>query len=734
MSGIFPQTMNTILRGYAAILFLDSRMAGACFLAASFFYPVIGAAGLLATLCSYAASSLLRFPSGNTPIYIYNSLLTGLSLGAFFEWNNSLATLIVISALLCTLVTLALQQAFSSLNRLPVLSLPFVLTTAMASYCAMLIPGIQRMHQFEIDISVTGYPWLDAFFGTIGAIFFTPHPLAGLLILVGLTLSSRFMAILALCGYITGTIGFQLLNIPVSPELMLWTGFNFILITIALAGFYTIPGTPAMVFAFIAALIATPLILIVQVPVLQWGLPIMISPFIFITLSALLILRQRDPETPPHLAPVPGIPELSYERLRLLGIRSGDPHSTPLQAPFFGAWNVYQGFNDRHTHQSTWRHALDFYILKKDRSFNDNGQELEDYYCFGLPIVAPASGKVVRIVEHLPDNAPGRVDTYNNWGNLVLMQLDCGRYLLLAHLKQHSIKVREGDLLRPGKLIARCGNSGRSTQPHLHVHVQIGPRLGDPTHPFHLNGVIQYVEQGDDEYRLVCTPETGDIIENGSANPSLCSSLHLPPGRILNYEILNQAGELIDHLRIGSELNLHGQSSLAGTGGARAFFEEINGLIKFSERSGSADKYLDAWLLANGLTPLSDKAVHWSDQPSLRLANPGILTRILLGLWYPLGTGLQSSYTRRWDDDSGWWVQSAEHRLPGPGPATVIRTESILHPDFGFAWFSLQSADDYFQARLIESGGRADEGIPEWRFELPEMEPYSPRSDTGRVA
>lgn len=713
------QSIDSILRGYAAILFLDSPWAGLAFMAATFTYPQIGLAGLLATGCSYIASLLLRFSDGNTAIYIYNSLLAGLSLGAFYEMNTYLFTMIVFTALICTLVTLALQNVFSLLRNLPVLSLPFVITATIATISTASVPGVSRALQFEVSASLTNIIWIDAFLGTLGAIFFTPHPAAGLLILCGILMCSRYMAVLAICGFVSGSIGFQLLNIDVSPELLMWTGFNFILITLALAGFYTIPGTPGLVFALVASVIATPLILAIQVPVLQWGWPVMISPFIFITLGALLILRHRISTSPPHLAPVPGVPEQNYERLRLSRVRHGHPNSTSLLPPFFGAWDVYQGFDDRHTHRQQWRYALDFYMRRDGQSFRNNGAELEDYYCYNLPVVSPASGTVVRVTEHLPDNTPGTVDTSNNWGNLVLIRLDNNLYVLLSHLKPHSIKVREGERVKPGTLLARCGNSGRSMQPHLHLQVQSAAALGSPTTPFHLCSILRHNETAGHQYHLVHVPITGETIQNAGHNALLSSSLHLPPGRILEYELFSLNNNSLGKLVLSAELTLNGEQLLRSNRGGEVVYLEQNGVLAVSDRRGKADPYLDGWLLANGLTPLSDSARHWEDQPSADLAPTGQLRRLLVRLLYPLGVGLSSTYSRHRDSENSLWIQNGSHNLP-LFSASATETRSVLHPDFGFAWFSVNSGQQGFYARLSRSAGIQDEGIPAWHFDVPD--------------
>jgi murein DD-endopeptidase MepM/ murein hydrolase activator NlpD len=92
---------------------------------------------------------------------------------------------------------------------------------------------------------------------------------------------------------------------------------------------------------------------------------------------------------------------------------------------------------------------------------------------------APADGVVVEAVDGIRDNRP-QVEVENRnapAGNHVLLDLGNGEYALLAHLRRGSVRVREGRRVRAGDLLGRCGNSGNSSEPHLHFHLQDGPRL-----------------------------------------------------------------------------------------------------------------------------------------------------------------------------------------------------------------------------------------------------------------
>ena len=93
------------------------------------------------------------------------------------------------------------------------------------------------------------------------------------------------------------------------------------------------------------------------------------------------------------------------------------------------------------------------------------------YVSYGTPITAPCPGSVISSSSDLPDMQVPVMDRENMLGNHVL--LDCGTYwLLLAHLRQGTVKVDRGDELEVGAPLGEIGNSGNSSEPHLHIHAQ----------------------------------------------------------------------------------------------------------------------------------------------------------------------------------------------------------------------------------------------------------------------
>ncbi len=171
-----------------------------------------------------------------------------------------------------------------------------------------------------------------------------------------------------------------------------------------------------------------------------------------------------------------------------------DPHAgyqmkNTLRLPFAPGdmWTVFWGGDTRaqnyHVDYADQRHALDIVAMQNGTTHKGDGKTLTDYFAYGRKIVAPANGTVFEAVDGLRDNAIGQTDAAHAAGNHILLNLGRGEYLLLAHLKSGSMRVKTGQKVKVGEMVGLCGNSGNTSEPHLHIHVQDGPQL------FHGNGL-----------------------------------------------------------------------------------------------------------------------------------------------------------------------------------------------------------------------------------------------------
>lgn len=203
-----------------------------------------------------------------------------------------------------------------------------------------------------------------------------------------------------------------------------------------------------------------------------------------------------------------------------------------LDSPFRGEALVFHGGGsalvNHHFPIPSQRNALDMMALRDGKLVDGDGKDLAAYGCFGQTLYAPAAGKVLRAVGDRPDMPAGKVDRDRILGNHVVLEIAPSRYILFAHMKQGSVLVRPGQSVACGQPLGQCGNSGHSTEPHLHMQVQDQAEFGPSTlrtYPILFRNVVR-VRGGDsarggllsvrrnDRLRSTeasCRPETGAL-------------------------------------------------------------------------------------------------------------------------------------------------------------------------------------------------------------------------------
>jgi murein DD-endopeptidase MepM/ murein hydrolase activator NlpD len=147
---------------------------------------------------------------------------------------------------------------------------------------------------------------------------------------------------------------------------------------------------------------------------------------------------------------------------------------TELRLPFEGEWCVVAGGRsinyNHHTVASDQRFAYDFLIKKDGYSYHKFGLQNEDYYCYNKKVLAPGKGIIVDIVNNIKENKLGEMPKIS--GNRLIIDHENGEYSILSHFKYNSIVVKLGDTVTVGQFLGLCGNSGHSSEPHIHYHLQ----------------------------------------------------------------------------------------------------------------------------------------------------------------------------------------------------------------------------------------------------------------------
>ena len=132
--------------------------------------------------------------------------------------------------------------------------------------------------------------------------------------------------------------------------------------------------------------------------------------------------------------------------------------------PIKGEWYVFWGgtnqFINYHYVYEDQRYAYDLLILKNGKSYSDNLKKNENYYAYDKEILAPADGVVIKVIDGIEDNVPGEMNPELPEGNCITIEHQNNEYSMLAHLKNHSILVQEGERVQKGQVLGTCGNSG----------------------------------------------------------------------------------------------------------------------------------------------------------------------------------------------------------------------------------------------------------------------------------
>jgi murein DD-endopeptidase MepM/ murein hydrolase activator NlpD len=189
-------------------------------------------------------------------------------------------------------------------------------------------------------------------------------------------------------------------------------------------------------------------------------------------------------------------------------------NTTKLVAPFKGAWTIYWGGDTRaqnyHVESQAQKNAFDIMIFKDGKTYKTDGKTNEDYYAFGQELLAPCDGEVVLVVDGVKDNTPGILNPVYIPGNSVIIKTINKEYLFFAHFKQHSVKVKQGQMVKRGEVLGLCGNSGNSSEPHLHFHIQNVEDMNIAT------GVKCYFDKliVNGQLKNDCSPVKGETIKN----------------------------------------------------------------------------------------------------------------------------------------------------------------------------------------------------------------------------
>ncbi|HQO08661.1 MAG TPA: urea transporter [Clostridiales bacterium] len=492
---------------YSNLFFIRNRFVGLLLFAATLFNKNIAVLGLFSLLTALIFTRFIGIKNDDpvNRLISYNSLLTGFAAGFLFKITALSVLFACGMSIFTVLLTYTLSSALYLYFRLPVLNIPFTISAmiiylASGKYSNLIVDSFYKQEYFNIE----GIPaFIQGLLRAAGILIFMPYDIIGIILLTAVLIYSRITFFTAVLSYYAGIYFLALLKGSVPLAFLEVSSFNFILVGMSLGGMFLIPSKRTYLLTLSAVLTSVFVIDAASAFWVSFGIPVFTLPFNLTVLLYIYVLGS-----------------VKYVMMNNTNLeqpeRSLDDHlnyknrfdwTTPaINLPFFGKWTVYQSFDGDWTHKGLWRYAYDFVIKENGKTFKNEGKDKQDYLCYGKPVVSPVDGTVIEVYDEAEDNEIGEVDKINNWGNYIIIYFYPGYYVELSHLKKDSAKVKKNDQVSKGQLLAECGNSGYSPEPHLHVQVQYSHLIGSAGMEFVFNSFKvndlnldpRYLKKGDE--------------------------------------------------------------------------------------------------------------------------------------------------------------------------------------------------------------------------------------------
>lgn len=625
-----------LVNSYGQIFFSNDCYFSILLILASFFDPFVGISGILAIIFTQATA--LFFGYSHTYIkdgsYSYNSLMVGFVVGIYYQFNFSAILMLLFFSILTFFITIWLQNKLAK-SALPFLSLPFLFGVWL------LLLSAQGFHEIKLNAR-SAYTFketwsffnegfaeilikldqiqlpkvVNVYFRSMGAVLFQYHLFAGILMTIGLIYYSRIAFLLSVIGFSVGYGFYQLLSGNMDEIMYTYIGFNFILTAIALGGFFIIPSKKSYLLVVLTVPIIALLISALATLFHVVHLPIYSLPFNIIVLLVLLVLKYR---VQTHNLDLVSVQHFQPESNRYKFINAKERFKANtyfhIMLPFFGEWRVSQAYDDEITHKGEWKEALDFDIVdEENKTFTLPGKDVEHYLCYDLPVLAPAGGYIVEIIDEVEDNLIGDVDLHNNWGNTIIIKHSNLLYSKLSHLKQGSIKVKIGDYVHKGDQIAKTGSSGRSPEPHLHFQLQATPYVGSKTlaHP-----IAYYLthENGKEQLHQFEVPKKHEILSSVASSSLLKSAFKLTPGQELRFEVKHENGEKTT-VEWEVFVDVYGNPYIyCKNSGSLAYFNTDDSMFYFTDFKGKKSSFLyQFYIVSQRILLANHKNIQINDQ------------------------------------------------------------------------------------------------------------------------
>ncbi|MBN1968517.1 MAG: urea transporter [Candidatus Delongbacteria bacterium] len=486
--------LANLIYSYSSLLFIKSKIVGIILFLGTLMNINLAFAGVLSWAITYRFARFIGIKREDIihSVFSYNSLLTGFAIGFMFKISLLSVLLTIGGSIFTFLLSYFLSNLFYTYFKLPILNVPYTIAgtfvyLASTRYSNLFVDSFYPQTHLNLDQHLT--PLIQGLLKSAGVMVFLPYDIVGIFVLAAILIFSRITFFLTITSYYFGIFLLTLFKGGVNIAVAETATFNFILIGIALGSVFLIPSRRSYILSFVGVAISVIIIDAVSVFWTSFRIPVFTLPFNLVVLLFLYVLNSVKYKYISNLIMDSPEKTLSY----YLGMDKRYDLKYPAPGlPYIGNWNVYQDFDGEWTHKGHWKYAYDFVIRDDEgKTYKNEGKLVDDYYCFGKPVISPISGYVVETVDKLPDNKIGDVDHKNNWGNYIIIKSVFEYYVEISHLKSGSIRCKTGDFLEKGELLGLCGNSGYSPEPHIHMQVQYSPRIGSETFFFYINSAVR---------------------------------------------------------------------------------------------------------------------------------------------------------------------------------------------------------------------------------------------------
>ena len=532
----------------------------------TFIDPFLGLCGLSAVLIANFLARLLGFSAAliREGMYGFNALLLGMAMGYEYAFNEAFVFVFVATIILLLLISVSLG-AFLGKYGLPYLSLPFIISYWLFYLAAGSFSLMQLQEQYVFFENYKVHAALSPFYNighsldhlalplllksyltTLSSTFFQHSILGGILIAAALLYHSRISFSLSAIGFLGAYYCFRELGLDTNLLTTYLVGSNYVFFAIGVGALYVVPNR----YSYLSVLLLLPVLTILYISFYKLLLPFQLKSFTlsFSVLSIVFLFFLKN-RLLPRFIEVVSVQYYSAEKTIYKHLNStkrfANRHLAKLQLPFWGEWQVSQGYEGEITHLGEWSAALDFVVVDiEGKTYQMPATECKDFYCYNKPIVAPADGFVYDIINNVEDNAIGELNLQENWGNTLILNHQNGLFSQLSHLKKDSFKVEIGQYVTKGTLLAACGSSGRSPEPHLHFQVQLSPVKGAKTHPYPIAYFITH-QEGKRELKTFEVPQENSVVSNVTVAPLLQESYNYLPARQLKWTDTENGNEVV---------------------------------------------------------------------------------------------------------------------------------------------------------------------------------------------